>query len=93
MAIHFWLRAEVKPLEKRTPITPESAKYLIQQVKITQFELPLPTKGHRVTVEKSPERCVPDKEYEDAGCELVETGTWESAPEGTIILGLKELPG
>lgn len=79
MAIHFWLRAEVKPLEKRTPITPESAKHLIAQ-------------GHKITVEKSTERCVPDKEYEDVGCDLVETGTWENAPEEAVILGLKELP-
>jgi len=79
MAIHFWLRAEVKPLEKRTPITPENAKQLIAQ-------------GHTISVEKSADRCVSDKEYEDVGCKMVGTGTWESAPEGTIILGLKELP-
>jgi len=60
-------------------LTPVHAKQLIE-------------KGHRVTVEKSSMRCVPDKDYEEAGCTLVDEGTWADAPEDAIILGLKELP-
>jgi len=78
-SLHFWLRAEVKPLEKRTPLMPEHAQQLLQS-------------GHRVTVERSLERCIPDEEYEKIGCTIVEAGTWKDAPKDTIILGLKELP-
>jgi len=57
---------------------PEHAAVLIQS-------------GHTVSVERSPERCVPDEEYEKVGCTMVET-TWPQAPKDMIILGLKELP-
>jgi len=73
------LRAEVKENEKRTPILPDDLH--------TLFE-----KGHHVTVERSPTRCVPDMDYEKAGCRLVDAGTWVNAPKDAIILGLKELP-
>lgn len=78
-SLHFWLRDEVKELEKRTPLLPIRAKQLIDS-------------GHRVTVEKSNERCVQDVEYEEVGCTMVEAGTWPNAPADAIILGLKELP-
>jgi saccharopine dehydrogenase (NAD+, L-lysine-forming) len=77
--LHFWLRAEVKELEKRTPLMPEHAKTLLAN-------------GHQITVERSVERCVPDAEYEAVGCKMVEEGTWPQAPANAIILGLKELP-
>jgi len=76
---HFWLRAEVKPSERRTPLTPEQAKTLLE-------------KGHKVTVEKSPLRCFKDEDYSNAGCEMVELGKWKEAPSDAVILGLKELP-
>jgi saccharopine dehydrogenase (NAD+, L-lysine-forming) len=77
--LHFWLRAEVKDLEKRTPILPEHAKQLIEA-------------GHKVTVEESTMRCVPIVEYEKVGCVIVPQGSWTTAPQDAIILGLKELP-
>lgn len=78
-SLHFWLRGEYKPLEKRTPLTPKHAQQLIQN-------------GHRVTVERSTERCIPDEEYEKVGCTLADYGSWKNTPKDTIILGLKELP-
>eukprot|EP01119_Soliformovum_irregulare_P009584 TRINITY_DN2302_c0_g1_i1.p1 TRINITY_DN2302_c0_g1~~TRINITY_DN2302_c0_g1_i1.p1 ORF type:complete len:377 (+),score=86.23 TRINITY_DN2302_c0_g1_i1:143-1273(+) len=77
--MHFWLRAETKIYERRTPLLPDQAKELIQM-------------GHRVTVEEYDERCVPDAAYVAAGCTLVPTGSWIEAPSDAIILGLKELP-
>jgi len=77
--LHFWLRDEVKPGEKRTPILPEHAARLLAA-------------GHLVSVEQSKTRCVPDEEYSKVGCSLVPTGSWTEAPKETVILGLKELP-
>jgi len=77
--LHFWLRAEVKDLEKRTPILPEHAKQLMEA-------------GHKVTVEESTLRCVPVADYEKVGCTIVPQGSWTTAPENAIVLGLKELP-
>jgi len=76
---HFWLRAETKELEKRTPILPEHAKSLIEA-------------GHSISVEESDERCVNISEYEKVGCSIVPSGSWVYAPKESIILGLKELP-
>lgn len=76
---HFWLRAEVKPNEFRTLILPEGAKALIDA-------------GHRVTVERSHDRCVPDDAFAQVGCQLAETGSWVNAPLDCLICGLKELP-
>lgn len=75
----FWLRNETKLLEYRTALLPEHAKTLIAA-------------GHRVMVERSPDRCVDDEEYVNVGCELVDTDSWSSAPKDAVILGLKELP-
>jgi len=79
MPYHFWLRSEVKENEKRTPVVPQHIHILLQ-------------KGHTVSVERSPLRCVADKQYEDVGCQMVEEGSWVNAPKDAIILGLKELP-
>jgi saccharopine dehydrogenase (NAD+, L-lysine-forming) len=76
---HFWLRAEVKPKEYRTPLLPYQAKQLLDL-------------GHSITVEKSVDTCVEDSEYEAVGCTMVPPNSWSSAPEDAIILGLKELP-
>ncbi len=49
--------------------------------------------GHTVTVERWPDRCVPDKDYEAInGVMMADMGTWPLSPKEAIILGLKELP-
>ncbi|KAK6063483.1 alanine dehydrogenase/PNT domain-containing protein [Seiridium cupressi] len=73
------LRAETKPLERRSPLSPETAKALIQA-------------GYLVRVERSADRIYNDEEFEAAGAELIPAGSWLKAPTQDIILGLKELP-
>ncbi|RYP57835.1 hypothetical protein DL769_009243 [Monosporascus sp. CRB-8-3] len=73
------LRAETKPFERRSPLSPKTAKALLDA-------------GYIVRVERSPERIYKDEEFEAAGAELVPTGSWRDAPTDNIILGLKELP-
>jgi saccharopine dehydrogenase (NAD+, L-lysine-forming) len=75
--MHLWLRAESKPFEARTPLTPEGARLLVEA-------------GHRVTVERSSGRTFSDDEYQ--GVAFAETGSWPEAPRDAVILGLKELP-
>lgn len=72
--VHFWLRHEVKPNEKRTALLPEHVVQLIEA-------------GHQVTVEKSPVRCVPDAKYAGVGATIVEAETWPQAPLDAVILG------
>jgi saccharopine dehydrogenase (NAD+, L-lysine-forming) len=76
---HFWLRAEVRANERRTPLLPEGAAHLIAA-------------GNRVTVEDSRHRIIPTAAYAAAGCTIAATASWESAPTDAVILGLKELP-
>jgi saccharopine dehydrogenase (NAD+, L-lysine-forming) len=82
---HIWLRDEVKENERRTALTPEAAKQLIDA-------------GFKVTVERSTVRIFPDEEYAKVGCEFVDSNSWiENAPSAisdanTLVLGLKELP-
>ena len=78
-APHLWLRSETKTGEHRAPLTPEGARALLQN-------------GFRVSVESMPSRVFSDRAYTDAGCELVEAGSWPQAPKQAWILGLKELP-
>lgn len=73
------LRAETKPLEHRSALTPTTTKKLLEA-------------GFEIYVEKSKERVFDDKEFEDVGATLVEEGCWPDAPENRIIIGLKELP-
>lgn len=75
----IWLRAETKPGERRTPLTPSGAEYLLET-------------GFGVTVEDCPLRIFSIDEYSRAGCEIVGTGAWRHAPPDAVILGLKELP-
>ena len=75
---HIWLRAESKLHEERAALTPVAAAELVQA-------------GFKVTVEKSQDRIFSEGLYEEAGCEIAETGSWHRAPAETIILGLKEL--
>ena len=76
----FWLRQETKANERRTPLTPEDAKSLIQQ------------SGSTIHVESSTDRIFRDEDYRNAGCKIVEPESWRKAPEQDFILGLKELP-
>lgn len=79
MTQHVWLRAESKPMEERTALTPEFAKKLIEH-------------GFQLTVERCGQRSVPVSEYEALGCEIADSHSWKTlAPADAIILGLKEL--
>ncbi|KAI5807680.1 hypothetical protein DFH27DRAFT_608439 [Peziza echinospora] len=73
------LRAETKPLEHRSALTPRTAKILQDA-------------GYDVRVERSTQRIFDDSEFEDAGIPLVPEGSWLDAPSDHIIVGLKELP-
>lgn len=75
---HLWIRHETKKDEKRVPLIPSHVKELISS-------------GIKISVEKSPTRCIHDKEYEKVGAIMVESGSWPNAPLDAIILGLKEL--
>jgi saccharopine dehydrogenase (NAD+, L-lysine-forming) len=77
-------RAEAKPLEHRSALTPTTAKKLLDA-------------GYPVLVERSPKdpnyaRIFKDEEFEQAGATLIEEGAYKSAPKDRIIVGLKELP-
>lgn len=73
------VRAETKPLEHRSAVTPTIAKKLVEA-------------GYTVNVERSPLSIFPDEEYEGTGAKLVPTGSWMEAAQEHIIIGLKELP-
>lgn len=60
-------------------MSPETAKALIDA-------------GYIVRVEPSTERIYNDEEFEAIGAKLVPAGSWLTAPQDDIILGLKELP-
>ncbi len=75
----FILRAEARPTERRTPLTPKNAGALREA-------------GFALAVEQSDRRIFADADYAAAGCEIVPAGTWVDAPADTTILGLKELP-
>ncbi len=79
MTIHLWLRAETKPGEARTALSPTVASKLLEA-------------GFRVTVEDSPGAAICAAEFAAAGCELATPGSWPDAPGNAWILGLKELP-
>lgn len=72
-------RAESKPLEHRSAITPTTAQKLCDA-------------GYEVHIERSPLSIFDDSEYEKTGATLVPTGCWVDAPSEDFILGLKELP-
>lgn len=73
------VRAETKPLEHRSAVTPTIAKKLVNA-------------GYVVNVERSPLSIFDDEEYEGTGATLVPTSSWTDAPSEHIIVGLKELP-
>lgn len=78
------LRAETKPLEHRSALTPTTAKALIDA-------------GYEVHVEKGSgvksgtTRIFDDAEFEKIGAKIVEEESWIDAPADHIIVGLKEL--
>jgi saccharopine dehydrogenase (NAD+, L-lysine-forming) len=76
---HIWLRAETKPHEQRTALSPKGAKVLIAA-------------GFKVTVERSSQNIFHQDLYRQVNAELVPQGSWVDAPKEAIILGLKELP-
>ncbi|MFE7859237.1 saccharopine dehydrogenase [Streptomyces sp. NPDC057403] len=77
--LHLWLRHEARTTERRTPLVPADARRLVEA-------------GVRLTVEQSPQRIFPIEEYEAAGCGVAPAGSWVSAPDDAVVLGLKELP-
>ncbi|GHF99542.1 saccharopine dehydrogenase [Thalassotalea marina] len=76
---HLWLRAETKPQEQRTALTPKGAKTLIDA-------------GFKVSVEHGQQNIFDIEQYRNLGCEIVAQGSWRQAPDNAFILGLKELP-
>ena len=76
---HIWLRAEQRPDESRTGLTPEGVARLIAA-------------GHRLTVERSATRVLPDDAYAATGAAMAPEGSWPDAPRDAVVLGLKELP-
>jgi saccharopine dehydrogenase (NAD+, L-lysine-forming) len=76
---HLWIRAEARPTEQRVPIVPADAARLIAD-------------GFAVTIEESPTRIVPVQEYVAVGCAVAPTGSWVEAPQGAVVVGIKELP-
>ncbi|MFJ3417426.1 saccharopine dehydrogenase [Streptomyces sp. NPDC086082] len=77
--LQLWLRHEVRTTERRTPVVPSDARRLVEH-------------GVTLMVEESPQRIFPIEDYEAIGARVAPAGSWASAPEGTVILGLKELP-
>lgn len=77
--LHLWLRHEPRTTERRTPVVPSDARRLVEN-------------GVTLTVEDSPQRIFPIEDYEAIGARVAPAGSWVSAPENTVILGLKELP-
>ena len=75
----LWMRAETKPDEARTPLTPSTATALIEQ-------------GFKLVVEQSTSSAFAAEEFAAAGCEIANPGDWQQAPKDTFVLGLKELP-
>lgn len=75
----IWLRAESKPMEARSALTPRLVRRLVEH-------------GFTVIVERSTQRAIADAAFADSGCKLVPSGVWREAPIHAFILGLKDLP-
>ena len=76
---HLWVRAEQRDNEERVGLTPEGVAKLIAA-------------GITVTVEDSSARCIPTDRYAQAGATIAAENAWPTAPQDTIVFGLKELP-
>ncbi|KAG8221571.1 saccharopine dehydrogenase [Butyriboletus roseoflavus] len=79
MVQRLWLRCEKKEFERRSALTPTTAKKLIDA-------------GFEIIVERDQQRIFDDAEFEAVGCQLVPNNTWPGAPIDIPIIGLKELP-
>lgn len=77
MLLH--LRDEARQSERRTPVVPADMEPLIDA-------------GWTVQVEASTKRVFPDSDYRNAGCRIIEPGSWVQAEPEAVVLGLKELP-
>jgi saccharopine dehydrogenase (NAD+, L-lysine-forming) len=75
----LWLRCEKKEFERRSALTPTTAKKLIDA-------------GFQISVERDEQRIFDDAEFEAVGCTLVDNNSWPTAPTDVPIIGLKELP-
>ena len=76
---HLWVRAEVRPTERRAPVVPDDVHRLAEA-------------GFRVTVEESAQRVFDPASYAEAGATLAPTGSWVDAPDAVVVVGIKELP-
>lgn len=73
------IRKEFKRNEFRTPLIPRDCKKCIENDII-------------VYVEKSSVRCIPDEEYKENGCIMIEDFTeLELSKTNTLVIGIKEL--
>ena len=81
--MNLWLRSEINKYERRTPLIPYHAGQLVELGKKIGFD---------IVVERSNFRIYPDKEYLDAGCKLVDEGSWVEADLNNYIVGIKGLP-
>ncbi|KIJ21575.1 saccharopine dehydrogenase [Paxillus involutus ATCC 200175] len=79
MSQQLWLRCEKKEFERRSALTPTTAKRLIDA-------------GFEITVERDEQRIFKDSEFEAVGCKLTANSSWPTAPVHVPIIGLKELP-
>ncbi|KAG9303945.1 hypothetical protein G9A89_005855 [Geosiphon pyriformis] len=102
--VHLWLRAETKIKEHRATLTPGVCETLIKKDSSTLLLII----GFQITVEQSKQRIFEEAEYEKqvflryrvlticflyrAGCVIVPSETWKTAPSDAYIVGLKELP-
>ena len=76
---HLWVRAEVRPTERRAPVVPDDVRRLVEA-------------GFGVTVEESAQRVFDPEAYAEAGAVLAATGSWVDAPDDAVVVGIKELP-
>ncbi|EGV62891.1 Saccharopine dehydrogenase [Yamadazyma tenuis] len=79
MTVQIHLRAETKPAEARTALTPSTARVLVDA-------------GFEVYVEESDQSTFDSSEYKAVGAQIVAKASWKTAPKDRIILGLKDLP-
>lgn len=77
--VHLHLRAETKPNEHRSALTPKVCSELLKA-------------GYKIDIERCDLRIFKDAEFEAVGCNMVENGSWRDAEPNTIVIGLKELP-
>lgn len=75
----IWMRMEMKPGERRAPISPDDARKLIAA-------------GHDVRVEDDENRAIPTEAYRDVGCRVEMPGSWLMAPQDAWIIAVKEFP-